>query len=60
LIGVHFCLGAMLARQEMKCAIREVVKSLESLEWAVAHLSNGMIILARLEKMPVRLRKRAT
>lgn len=30
--GAHHCLGAILARQEMKCAIREIVNNVESLE----------------------------
>src|ERR1700730_14808143 len=32
--GVHFCLGAMLARQELKCALKQIVSSVESLELA--------------------------
>jgi cytochrome P450 len=62
-IGVHFCLGAMLARQEMKCAIREIINSVESLELAVSadqlDLSTSMIILRGLKSLPVRLRKKA-
>jgi cytochrome P450 len=62
-VGVHFCLGAMLARQEMKCVVREVVNSVESMQLAVApdllDLSNSMIILRGLKSLPVRLRKRA-
>jgi cytochrome P450 len=57
-LGVHYCLGAMLARQEMKCAIREIVNSVESLELAVApdqlDLSNSMVILRGLKSLPVR------
>jgi cytochrome P450 len=62
-VGVHFCLGAMLARQEMKCAVREIVNSIELLELAVPpeqlDLSNSMIILRGLKSLPVRIRKRA-
>jgi len=62
--GVHFCLGAMLARQEMKCAIREIVNSVESLELAVSpdqlDLSNSMVILRGLKSLPVRFRTRAS
>jgi cytochrome P450 len=62
-LGVHYCIGAMLARQEMKCAIREVVNAVESLELAVApdqlDLSNSMVILRGLKSLPVRCRKRA-
>jgi len=60
--GVHFCLGAMLARQEMKCAIREIVNCVESLELAVPpdqlDLSNSMVILRGLKSLPVRLKAR--
>ena len=61
--GVHFCLGAMLARQEMKCAIREIVNSVESLELAVPpeqlDLSDSMVILRGLKSLPVRFMTRA-
>jgi len=61
--GIHFCLGAMLARQEMKCAIREIVNNVESIELAVTpdqlDLSSSMVILRGLKTLPVRLRKRA-
>jgi cytochrome P450 len=61
--GVHFCLGAMLARQEMKCAIREIVNSVESLELAVPtdqlDLSSSFIVLRGLKSLPVRLQARA-
>ncbi len=60
--GIHFCLGAMLARQEMKCAIREIVNSVESLDLAVSpdqlDLSTSMVILRGLKTLPVRLRTR--
>jgi cytochrome P450 len=56
--GVHFCLGAMLARQEMKCAIREIVNSVESLDLAVPSdqldLSSSMVILRGLKSLPAR------
>ena len=58
--GVHFCIGAMLARQEMKCAIRQIVNSVESLELAVPpeqlDLSSTMVILRGLKSLPVRFR----
>jgi cytochrome P450 len=61
--GVHFCLGAMLARQEMKCAFRTIVNSVESLELAVPSdqldLSDSMVILRGLKHLPVRFRTRA-
>jgi cytochrome P450 len=62
-LGVHYCLGAMLARQEMKCAIREIVNSVESLELAVPQdqldLSSSMVILRGLKSLPVKFRRRA-
>jgi cytochrome P450 len=61
--GIHYCLGAMLARQEMKCAIREIVNNVESIELAVTpeqlDLSTSNVILRGLKTLPVRLRKRA-
>jgi cytochrome P450 len=62
-VGVHFCIGAMLARQEMKMAIKELVNSFESLELAVpanhVDLSGSMLILRGLKHLPVRLHKKA-
>jgi cytochrome P450 len=62
-VGVHFCLGAMLARQEMKCAIREIVNRVESMELAVSpeqlDLSTSMVIIRGLKSLPVRFRTRA-
>jgi cytochrome P450 len=61
--GVHHCLGAILARQEMRCALKEIVNNVESLELAVPpdqlDLSSTMIILRGLKSLPVRLRARA-
>jgi cytochrome P450 len=60
--GAHHCLGAILARQEMKCAIREIVNSAESLELAVSpqqlDFGSTMVILRSLTSLPVRLRRR--
>jgi cytochrome P450 len=62
--GVHHCLGALLARQEMKCAFREIVNNVESLELGVPpdqlDLSTSMVILRGLKSLPVRLRRRAS
>jgi cytochrome P450 len=56
--GVHFCIGAMLARQEMKCAFRELVNNLQSLKLAVSpdqlDLSSSFIVLRGLKSLPVR------
>ncbi|MGA2396494.1 MAG: cytochrome P450 [Steroidobacteraceae bacterium] len=61
--GIHYCLGAMLARQEMKCAIREIANNVDSLELAVSpeqlDLSDTMVILRGLKSLPVRLGARA-
>jgi len=61
--GVHFCIGAMLARNEMKCAIRQIVNSVESMELAVTpdqlDLSTSMVILRGLKSLPVRFQTRA-
>ena len=56
--GVHFCLGSMLARQEMKYTVKEIVSSADSLELAVPpeqlDLSSSMVILRGLKTLPVR------
>jgi cytochrome P450 len=61
--GVHFCLGSMLARQEMKYAVKEIVNHVESLELAVPpeglDLSSSMVILRGLKTLPVRFHTRA-
>ncbi len=58
--GVHHCLGALLARQEMKCAARTIPDNVASLELAVPEdqldMSTSMIILRSLTHLPVRLR----
>ena len=59
--GAHHCLGAILARQEMRCAIREIINKVESLELTVApnelDLSGTMVILRSLASLPARLRR---
>jgi cytochrome P450 len=61
--GLHYCLGAFLARQEMKWAIKEFVNNAESIQLAVEpkdlDLSTSMPVLRTLRSLPVRLRKRA-
>jgi cytochrome P450 len=61
--GVHFCLGSMLARQEMKCAVKEIVNSVECLQLAVPpeqlDLSTSMVILRGLKSLPVKFQTRA-
>jgi cytochrome P450 len=62
-VGIHYCLGAFLARQEMKWAIKELVNQAESIELAVdpedLDFSTSIPILRTLKTLPVRLRKRA-
>jgi cytochrome P450 len=56
--GAHFCLGSMLARQEMKYAVKEIVNSVDSLELALPadqlDLSTTMVILRGLKSLPVK------
>ena len=58
--GVHFCLGSMLARQEMKYAVKELVNSVDSLELALPadqlDLSTSMVILRGLKSLPVKFK----
>ncbi len=58
--GVHLCLGAMLARNEVKAAIKEFVQSVESVELAVPQddldYSESIVILRGLKSLPVRLK----
>ena len=60
--GVHFCLGSMLARQEMKYAVKEIVNSVDSLEPALPadqlDLSASMVILRGLKSLPVKFKRR--
>jgi cytochrome P450 len=61
--GAHYCIGAMLARQEVKCAIREIVNRVDSLELTTSpdqlDMSSTMVILRSLTSLPVRLHPRA-
>ncbi|HBZ72537.1 MAG TPA: cytochrome P450 [Deltaproteobacteria bacterium] len=52
--GVHFCLGASLARMEMRCMIEELLRRLPDLELAgpVARLRSNFI--NGIKSMPVR------
>lgn len=58
--GVHFCLGSMLARQEMKYAVKEIVNSVDSLELALPadqpDLSTSMVILRGLKSLLVKFK----
>ena len=59
--GVHFCLGSMLARQEMKYAVKEIVNSVGSLEPTLPadqlDLSTSMVILRGLKSLPVKFER---
>ncbi len=61
--GVHICLGAMLARNEVKAALKEFIKSVESVELAVPQddldYSDSIVILRGLKSLPVRLTMKA-
>ena len=61
--GVHYCLGALLARQEMKCAVKALVNGVESLELARSSdqldLSDSNVILRGFKSLPVRFQARA-
>lgn len=62
-VGVHFCLGAMLARQEIRCAVKEIVNRVESLELAKPEdqldFSGSLAILRGFRSLPVRMRPRS-
>jgi cytochrome P450 len=54
--GIHRCIGAMLARMEMKCAFREIVEQMDglTLSKAIADLRSWNTIVFRgLRELPV-------
>src|SRR5579862_8460764 len=60
--GIHRCIGAMLARMELKCAFREIVNRMESLELTVPEDQLriwGSFVFRGLDNLPVRFTKRA-
>ena len=60
--GIHRCIGAMLARMEMKCAFREIVNRMESLELTVPAERVeiwGTFVFRGPRSLPVRFQKRA-
>lgn len=63
-VGTHICLGASLARLEIKTAVREFVNNVESFELAVPQeqvdLSGSLIMLRGLKSLPVKLRARSS
>lgn len=62
--GVHVCLGAMLARNEVKAAIKEFVNAVDSVELAVMQseldYSGSLPILRGLRSLPVHLRMKTS
>ncbi|MYM63916.1 cytochrome P450 [Pseudomaricurvus sp. HS19] len=61
--GVHVCLGAMLARNEVKAALKQFINSVESFELAVSpedlDYSDSLVILRGVNSLPVRLKAKA-
>jgi cytochrome P450 len=55
-IGVHFCLGAHLARMELEAFFRELVPRLESIELAGEPESMATTFVGGPKKMPIRYR----
>ncbi len=57
--GVHMCIGAMLARNEVKAALKQFINAVESVELAVApedlDSSDSLVILRGLKSLPVRM-----
>ena len=59
--GVHRCVGAMLARMEMKCAFREIVNRMDDLKLAVAEDAVdiwGTFVFRGPRSLPVTFSKR--
>ncbi|HYF46673.1 MAG TPA: cytochrome P450 [Acidimicrobiales bacterium] len=52
--GIHFCLGAALARLEGQVAMGSVIRRFPDLELAGEPVSNGRITLRGLDSLPVR------
>lgn len=57
-IGVHFCLGAHLARMELEAFFRELLPRLESIELAGTPESMATTFVGGLKRMPIRYRVR--
>jgi cytochrome P450 len=52
--GVHFCLGAMLARMELKAVFSELVPRLRSIELAGEPALSKTLFVGGLKRLPVR------
>lgn len=57
-IGVHFCLGAHLARMEVEAFLRELLPRLDHIELADEPESMATTFVGGLKRMPVRYRLR--
>jgi cholest-4-en-3-one 26-monooxygenase len=53
-IGEHFCLGANLARMQLRCILREVVTRLPDLELVGRPAFQRSSLIAGIKRMPVR------
>jgi cytochrome P450 len=61
--GIHFCPGAMLARQEMLSAFTQLLARLETIELAVPEESlehHPSLLHRRLKALPIRFKSRDT
>jgi hypothetical protein len=58
--GVHFCLGAHLARMEAQAAIGGLVRRFDQIELIDDRLTWGPSLFRVLGKLPVRFRQRVT
>lgn len=61
--GVHVCIGAMLARNEVKAALKQFINSVASVELTVPaedlDYSGSLVILRGIRHLPVRLEMKA-
>jgi cytochrome P450 len=57
-IGVHFCLGAHLARMEIEAFFRELLPRLEHIELAGEPRSMATTFVGGLKNLPIRYRVR--
>ena len=60
--GIHRCIGAMLARMEMKCAFREIINRMDDLKLTVADDAVnvwGTFVFRGPRELPVQFKARA-
>ena len=62
-VGVHMCIGAMLARNEIKASLKQFINRVESCELDIPEsdldYSDSLVILRGLKSLPVRLKLKA-